>query len=139
MAATCCVFAGLILGSLTGDLMSLAAGRSVTMNVSILPWWFDAAMAAVALVIAAQLTQWRLCVPAVAFAADRFASIASVAQALSIGVAAFFALHALFASTLMLAAWPKAGWLARSSSLLLLVLGAAVRFWLGRPTSVVGT
>ena len=88
--------------------MSLAAGRSVTMNLSILPWWFDVTMAAVALVIAAQLTQWRLRVPAVAFAADRFASIASVAQALSIGVAVLFALHALFASTLMLAAWPKA-------------------------------
>jgi hypothetical protein len=83
------------------------------MNLSMLPWWFDATMATVALVIAAQVTHWLLRVTTVAFAAARFASIAAVAQALSIGAASLFALHALFASTLMLATWPKAGRLAR--------------------------
>jgi len=95
-------------------------------------------MPAVALAIAARVTHWPLRVASVAFAAARVASIAAVAQALTIGAAALFALHALFASTLMAAAWPKAGRLARSISLLLFVLAAAVRFWLRRPTSVVG-
>jgi hypothetical protein len=110
------------------------------MNLSILPWWFDATMAAAAIVIAAQLTQVLPRLTAVAFAADRIASITAVAQALSIGAAAvLFALHILFASTLMLAAWPKAGRLARWISLLLFVLASTIRFWLGRPTSVVGS
>jgi hypothetical protein len=121
-----------LLGLLAADAMSLAAGRSVTMNLSMLPRWFDALMATVALVIAAQVTHWLLRVTSVSFAAARFASIAAVAQALSIGAAGLFALHALFASALMLAAWPKAGRLARSISLLLFVLAAALRFWLRR-------
>jgi hypothetical protein len=104
-AAIGCAFAGLILGSLTGDLTSLAAGRSVTMNLSVLPWWFDATIAAVALVTAALVAHWLLRVTSVAFAAARVASIAAVAQALSIGAAVLFGLHAIFASTLMLAAW----------------------------------
>jgi hypothetical protein len=96
-------------------------------------------MAAVAIVIATQLTQLLSRVTAVAFAVDRIASITAVAQALSIGAAVIFVLHILFASTLMLAAWPKAGRLARWFSLLLFVLASTIRFWLGRPTSVVGS
>jgi hypothetical protein len=80
-----------------------------------------------------------LVAPSPSFAADRVASITVVAQALSIGPAVLFALHALFALTLSLAVWSKAGRLGRSISLLLFVLAVAIRFWLGRPTSVVGS
>jgi hypothetical protein len=134
-----CAIAGLILGSLTADLMSLAAGRPVTVNLSILPWWLDAAMAAGAIVIAVQVTHRLVRIASITFAAARLGSIAAVAQALSIPGAALFTLHALFATTVMAAAWPKAGRLARSMSLLLFVVAAAIRFWSARPTSVVGS
>ena len=133
-----CGFAGWMLGLLTADLLSLVAGRSVTMNLSVMPWWFDATAAVIALVIAAQVAHWLPRVASVSFAADRFGSIATVARALSIGAVALFALHALFATTLMLTAWPKAGRLARAIAIVLFAVAAALRFWTGRPTSVVG-
>jgi hypothetical protein len=120
---------GLMLGVVTPDLVSFYLGRTVAVGFSQLPWWLSALFAAIALGIAIQVTGWALRVALVAFAMGRLASIVSVAEALSVGPVTITVINGLFACGLIVAAWPRAGRLAKVVTIVLFASAAAMRFW----------
>ena len=119
---------GLMLGVVTPDLVSLALGRTVAVGFSQLPW-LSALFAAIALGIAIQVTGWALRVALVAFAMGRLVSIVSVAEALSVGPVTITAINGLFACGLIVAAWPRAGRLAKVVTIVLFASAVAMRLW----------
>jgi hypothetical protein len=137
LAAFACGFGGLMLGVLIPDVASLMMGRTVAVGVSQRPWWLVGLLAATALVFAIQVTGWMLRVALIAFSVGRVLSIRGVANALSIGAVTITAVNGLFAGALIVAAWPKAGRLAKVVACVLFVAAAALRFWLrGSASSV---
>ena len=102
-----------------------------------MPWWFLALLAATAAAVSIGVNGWTVRLVLVTFAVNRVLSIPYVAQSLSIGPITFTVLNVLFACTLIIAAWPKAGRNARIGAVVLFVAGMAVGFWVDAARSSV--
>jgi hypothetical protein len=133
LAAFGSAFGGWLLGTVAPNLMTGLLGGRVTGGHSHLPWWLSAALTAFALALTIQVRTWPLRAALLAFAAAQALSIGAVARALVVGPTGMAVMHGVFASTLLFAAWPHTGRLARALAIGLFVVAVgfkmALRSW----------
>ena len=133
LAAFGSAFGGWLLGTVAPNLMTGVLGGRVTGGHSHLPWWLSAALTAFALALTIEVRTWPLRAALLAFAAAQALSIGAVARALVVGPTGMAVMHGVFASTLLFAAWPHTGRLARALAIGLFVVAVgfkmALRSW----------